>query len=859
MIFKNLKIGTQLIIGFAILLLLVMVLSMVSLWQTNKIHDQTDLLYNHSLQVRCAVGEITVSANQLHWAMEVAMSFDDYEQMKPYVKIIEQNDVRIQKNLTILELDFLGPHEFIEATRTAISECKQNRDFVLHLIQAGNRQQADKINIHSGTVLGSDHLNEINEMIERISQSTFQKANTLYAESGLLKNKLRDQLLIVILFILVIALFINYVLLRNIRSPLIWLTDATHRFDRGDISSRCAYESKNELGKLAASFNMLAENIQINSDINEKSAILTGRMLSENDAKCFFKTTLEILMDHAGAQLGAVYLLSKDETSFGHFVSVGADDAAKESFSATEAEGEFGMAVQTQKIQYIKDIPEDTRFVFHTTAGKFIPREIITVPVSTDHKVVAIISLASLNRFGENAMRLLNEIYPTYCARTGGIMAFQRNKEFAERIGQQNRELENQSAELSAQAAELKEKNIELEIQKNEISEANRLKTSFLSNMSHELRTPLNSVIALSGVLGRRLAGEIPDEDYSYLEIIERNGKNLLHMINDILDIARIESGREEIEVSEFFICNCIGEVEEMIRPQAEQKKIAFHPVNGDCQTKITSDVNKFKHIMQNLIGNAVKFTEKGSVDISIRKRGDAVEIYVVDTGIGIEADQLPYIFDEFRQVDSGNSRQHEGTGLGLAIAKKYACMLGGDIGVESSPGQGATFTLSLPLVFDAERKTNGDHTQVQAEPEIEAEPAKPASKKGRQTILLVEDSEPAIIQIQDFLQSSGYKTLVARDGAKALQNLSHTIPDAIILDLMMPGIDGFEVLRKLRSDNRTAHIPVLILTAKHITQEELKFLKRNNIYQLIQKGDIKRGYLLKAIRGMTAPKKRRE
>lgn len=852
--FRDLKIGAQLTMAFSILLLFVIVLGIVSYRHTEKMHVQTELIYNHPLKVQRAVGGIAESVNQLHWAMEIALSFDDYERMKPYVKIIKENDAMVRNNLALLEGSFLGPHEYIDELRTVMSECKENRDLVFHLIQAGNLPQAERINIHTGTMLGSEHLNEINGTIEKIRRFADQKAHELENQSRQLKSDLGTQILIVTFFMIIIALIITYLLLHTIRSPLSELTETTRRFDRGDMSARCLYKSRNELGMLAESFNTLAENIRINTDTNEKSAFLSDKMLSENDAKSFFETTLEILMDHVGAQMGAVYLLNDNEIHFDHFVSFGLEGAARTSFSATETEGEFGVAVQTGKIQYIKDIPEDTNFIFPTVGGKFVPREIITIPVLSGQKVIAVISLASVTGSKEIAIPLINKIYLTYCARVEGIMAYRRIKEISEMLTQQNRELAAQKIELSAQSSELAAQNRELEVQKDQLSEANRLKTSFLSNMSHELRTPLNSVIALSSVLNKRLVNQIPDEEYSYLEIIERNGRNLLKMINDILDIARIESGREEFEITEFRICNCINEVAEMVRPQAVAKKIGLNPASGDCQTKITGDADKVQHILQNLIGNAVKFTEEGSVDIFVKKLEDTVEICIADTGIGIEADQLQYIFNEFRQVDSGNTRRYEGTGLGLAIAQKYATLLGGDISVESSLGRGSKFTLTLPLFFDTERKIAADDGPVGPGPETRRGPTGPVRKISVPMLLLVEDSEPAVIQIQEFLQSSGYQTLVARNGSEALQIMSGTVPDAIILDLMMPGIDGFEVLRIMRNEERTAHVPVLILTAKQITREELKFLKQNNVYQLIQKGDVKKRELLKALEAMTSP-----
>jgi CheY-like chemotaxis protein len=435
--------------------------------------------------------------------------------------------------------------------------------------------------------------------------------------------------------------------------------------------------------------------------------------------------------------------------------------------------------------------------------------------------------------------------------------------------------------------------------------------------MSHELRTPLNSVIALSGVLYRRLAKQIPEEEHSFLEVIERNGRHLLELINDILDISRIESGREEIEVTKFKPDSLIAEIIGMIRPQAKHKDIELLQTGGDSELFILSDAHKLRHILQNIISNAVKFTEKGKVEVATRKTDEVIAITVSDTGIGIAEEHIAHIFDEFRQADSSTSRRFGGTGLGLAIARKYANLLGGEITVESIPGKGSEFTLVLPLRYAAENRVieeGGEKAQRHRDAEAQSggfterqltggrigvcesvskcvkedkddcglscshaptlphshtptppysHTLKPTYSKNsgnatnlvasglNKTILLVEDSEPAIIQIKDFLEESGYHILLAHNGAEALGIIAQTIPDAMILDLMMPGLDGFEVLQAIREAERTVHIPVLILTAKHISKEELSFLTRNNIHQLIQKGDVKRHELLKAVEQM--------
>ena len=296
---------------------------------------------------------------------------------------------------------------------------------------------------------------------------------------------------------------------------------------------------------------------------------------------------------------------------------------------------------------------------------------------------------------------------------------------------------------------------------------------------------------------------------------------------------------------------NLITDLVDMIHPQAEQKNVKLLYSGEEKNLSIISDFDKCYHVLQNLISNAVKFTEEGKVEIITRQTVHNTTVEVIDTGIGISENHLPHIFDEFRQADGSTSRRFGGTGLGLAIAKKYANLLGGTISVSSIPGKGSTFTLNLPLSFGSEGRLphTEEITSIKYSPK--PVPKNPAAGLSVKTILLVEDSEPAIIQIKDILEGSGFCLLIAHDGGEALHIIANTIPDAMILDLMMPVIDGFDVLKALREAEPTAHIPVLILTAKQITKEELRFIKRNNVHQLIQKGDVNRLDLLDAINAL--------
>ncbi len=365
--------------------------------------------------------------------------------------------------------------------------------------------------------------------------------------------------------------------------------------------------------------------------------------------------------------------------------------------------------------------------------------------------------------------------------------------------------------------------------------------------MSHELRTPLNSIIALSGVLNRRLEEKIPKEEYGYIDIIIRNGRQLLEIINDILDLAKIEAGRDEIYLQKFNLGELISEVVEMITPQAHQKELKIS-LNLKSDITLTSDYNKCRHIMQNLMSNAVKFTDKGEIEITGQTTPESLIISVRDTGIGIDKEHIPFIFDEFHQADSSNTKRYGGSGLGLAIAKKYANLIGGDISVKSIIGEGSIFTVIIPLKINGSDNLQGlldsNHiTEIKGDiNSIDIENSDPVR------LLLVEDSEAGIIQIKDILEEEGYTIDVALNGVEAVDQISKAIPDAMILDLMMPEMDGFEVLKAIRGKEETSRLPVLILTAKYLSKEELSFLKHNNVHQLIRKGNVSREQLIKAI-----------
>lgn len=842
--FRDLGIGKQLFAAFAVMLFFMFAMGLISRSQTELMHKQTEDLYNHSLRVHRHLSTIETGVLEMRLATRDLMLSTNHEEAVTAIHNMDLAASRIERSFEMLTHIYTGPHENIDNAYDAFIQWNTSRRENTQFASEGELEKVKDSVSPTGTV---GKLREaMLDQLDALSKSSMLHTDELYNNSLDTKKELELQLFLLLFVVILLSIVIGLFLRSGIRTPIKELSNVIDQFRDGNLEVRSTIKTSNEFGVLSDTFNQMISTIADNIELTNKTALIANSMLVVENSHRFFQDLLPVLMDLTGSQIAAVYLLSPDKTEFYEYESVGL--SARDhlhSFSVKEKEGEFGAVITTRKIQFVRRVPIDTHFTYNAVSGKLIPREIVTIPIFAGSEMVAIISMASVRKYSTQITQLIYRTYDVLNARVNGILAYRE-------LRKSWKQLEMQKDELMAQSTELSRQNAELESQKNQLREASQLKTTFLSNMSHELRTPLNSVIALSGVLNRRLVNQIPDEEYSYLEVIERNGKHLLSLINDILDISRIEAGREDVEVSTFHPDFAIAEIISMLSMQANQKQIELiHlPVNHEIQ--IISDAKKLKHILQNLIANAVKFTEKGKVEVRIIDSNSHIDIQVADTGIGISEENQQHIFEEFRQADGSTSRKYGGTGLGLAIARRYASLLGGRITVQSELGKGSVFTLSLPKTL---ANKSADHSELNSFEQVVVDTSiEPLSGKGK-TILLVDDSEPAIIQIRYFLEESNYKVLVADSGAKALKIVDDERPDAIVLDLMMPEVDGFEVLRVLREEESTASIPVLILTAKHITKDDLRFLKRNNVQQLIHKGVVNRNELLQSIQNMIHPK----
>lgn len=847
MLFKDLKIRTALLLSCLSVILLIFIFGCVAYIQTNLLWNDIDNLHNYSFRSNITVRDIKANIYAIHRTMKDITLSQNSEEMQMYINLVDIYERENYKLFEIVYESYTGDIAVVDSAYNSFRNWKSFRDVTIDLCKNGEFEKAAERTRKGGQDIVDDLMNDVDELIKF---AMFRAASFVEsAERG--KNYMHIYLLITFITLIIILIIIFRLLTKKIDDPISELVDVVNKQSQGDLSVRCSIKSTNEFGQLSSAFNNMAESIATEINLKNNISDISNAMFGKDKIEHFVKDLLNALISVTEANNCALYFLNHNKTEFKHYYSVGLSRENIKSFSADINEGEFGLALANKTISKITDIPDNTVFTFSTVSGDIKPKEIITIPLIYQDNEIAVISLSTIKFFSDTSVKLLDMVHNELAVGINSILNFEKIKNYSEKLDEQNKELEAQRQELVRQQDEMKEQNAELEMQKKQISKANKLKSEFLSNMSHELRTPLNSVIALSGVLNKKLENQIPEKEYSYLEIIERNGKHLLSLINDILDLSRIEAGKEKIYVTDVSIQDLISLNIDNLDSTAKEKGIIIKNNINSKLPFVKTDNDKLYHIFQNIISNSVKFTDKGSVVISSATIDNAIQVSITDTGIGIPEDQLPYIFEEFKQVDGSDSKKYGGTGLGLAIVKKYCNLLNIKIKIESVLNKGSVFTLTIPLEPIQEYEQAINHTFKSNNHNLKFDIIPNLSDK---SFLIIEDNEAAIIQLSEFFNENNLKFNIAKNGIEALNSVKKSIPDAIILDLMMPEMDGFELLEKIRANNKTTTIPVLILTAKQLNSKELKRLTSNNIFQLIQKGNISKEQLIESLSAMFIP-----
>jgi CheY-like chemotaxis protein len=606
--------------------------------------------------------------------------------------------------------------------------------------------------------------------------------------------------------------------------------------------------------------------------LNGAQTALSSRMEGEQTHAELATNVLGFLAEHLGAQVGALYMAGIDGRlrRFGAY-ALQRDAAAPE--IVEPGDGLAGQVVRDNRLVHLTDVPDGYCDV-RSGLGKHRPRELLIAPASADGTVEAVIELGFLGAMSPLAPELLRAVSQSFASAVRSVNYRERLRALLEETQRQaeqlqtqqeelrvqNEELEEQSrslqesqAALENQQAELEQINSQLEEQtqtleqqrdalersKADLQQANSYKSDFLANMSHELRTPLNSSLILAKLLVDNREGNLTNEQIKFARTIYSAGNDLLTLINDVLDLSKIEAGKIELRVGNIAIAQLLRELESAFEPVAKEKNLAFTTaIEPDVPAAIHSDATRLQQILKNLLSNALKFTEAGGVSLQLARTPDGrLSFRVRDTGVGIPIDQQEVIFEAFRQANGTTNRQYGGTGLGLSISRDLAHLLGGELTVESAPGQGSTFTLWLPdrYVERAGRRAPpgpaslpllpASRTPRSPPPAVEApiRDDRDQLAAGARIILIVEDDLAFLGILKDLAHELGFQALAAQTGEEGLRLAQRFRPSAIVLDVGLPDRSGLSVLDTLKHDATTRHIPVHVISASDYARAALE------------------------------------
>ncbi len=642
----------------------------------------------------------------------------------------------------------------------------------------------------------------------------------------------------------------------------------------GDLTRSIDVEARGEVAALKDNLNQMIRTLADTTKINEQQdwlttnlARFTRRLQGQRDLLTVADLVLSELAQLLNAQHGAFFMTRNmaGDLYLELFASFAMTERKQLASRFAFGENIVGQTAREKKRILVSDVPSDYVRI-SSSLGEAKPVNLVVAPILFEDSVKGVIELASFQAFTPTQLDFLDQLLESLGIVVATIEATMRTDDLLrqsqtmaeelqtqqEELQQTNEELEEKARQLTAQKDEVETKNSEVELAKQELEEkaeqlalTSRYKSQFLANMSHELRTPLNSLLILSRQLADNHQGNLDDKQVEYASTVHQAGADLLSLINEILDLAKIESGTMGVETTDVSFADLQLYLERSFERVAEEKALSFDvELAEDLPSHLTTDDMRLKQVLRNLVSNALKFTPEGGVHIHFSKttvktpRGtqeEAVIFSVKDDGIGIAQDKLQIIFEAFQQADGSTSRRYGGTGLGLSISREIAKLLGGELTVTSTEGQGSIFQLILPLVYRQGLTLSAGHQSVERglpaalqRPSTPPAPTPPVHasqttvaddrtnlEPGDRVLLVIEDDAVFAAILRDMAQKRGFKCLVALTAEEGLSLSKAHRPDAISLDLALPDMDGWVVLDRLKHDSATRHIPVHIVSAK--------------------------------------------
>lgn len=823
-ILENMTVRSRLMLSGVVIVIFFIIFGGVSIGQMQRLGELTAILYNHPLKVSNAALDARAGVINIHCDMKDIYDAKTTPAIALAIQKIQSEERRVYEALELINRRILGNEgkELVAETIDMFSNWKPIRVEVEEMVINKGMASADMV-IREKAATYADRLEH---KMSQLADYARNKADGFMADAEQVKARIVNNVIFFVIGLIAIFLLTGFMVSSNIMSSLEVLKQTLAGITQTGELAKVSLSGKNEITEIAEHFNRVVDRMQNVFWVADGENMLNRELFQGLSTEAIMETGLTKTARYVDACAGAIYQYRQDEKKLELCASYALMERSHLGNSFSLGQGIVGQVAREKKAILLSHIKREEA---QAQSGTFSepPLVIFAVPLMFEQDLFyGVMEIASFKKLGEPEQDFIESSADIVATLMHTSQQNQRIKGLLEEAEKSNKVLLEQADELTAmnkearqQAGELHEQNLALEIQRREIEEANRLKSEFLSNMSHELRTPLNSVNALSRVLIQQAQDRITHEEMNYLTIIERNGKHLLSLINNILDLSKIESGQVELDITRFSLAQLINNLVENLIPLSDEKGLSLTFETEQGLPEMSSDKSRVFQILQNIVANAIKFTEKGSVRIQAEEERQMFVIRVTDTGVGIPAKDIETIFNEFRQADGASTRKFEGTGLGLSIAYKAAKILGGDIQVDSTEGQGSEFTVFLPKECpgDVQAAASRSKRTLSRKPEPSAKPAeKPSTERkpaNQKTILIVDDDPKILAFMASTFQAEGYGTLVTTSGQEALELAAKYQPFAITLDVIMPGMDGWEVLTRLKKETITAHIPVIIVS----------------------------------------------
>ena len=882
----------NLIVSSAISILILIVSSTASFLSINSLLESNNMV-NHTQK-------IIYNLNNSH-----RIILDAQSGVRGY--LVTGNDVFLERYLKsdlevadiTKELEILTSDNNAQQIRIRLIKVEQQRFF---------NYLKEKIYLkRQGLQIGTDDLNQGKQIMDSLRSLNQELENEELALLKIRTEKSKNYGIyssILILFAALIAIVVSILFFVRIlndfkkRSQLTLLLEeseretahrismvsvAAEKITRGDYSIKVE-DVDGDLGSIGISLNQMSESLQENFDklaskewIKAGFAELNEVMIGEKSLHVLTKDVIKCIAEYTQSSAGVFYLTDNESLVAASGYSY-IPDSSRERLQF--GEGLTGQAAISKKLIELKSFEENNVTITYAL-GELKPKHVIAFPI-IDGFVVGVIELASVREFTELEIEYLNNVANNIAIAIKAAENRKRVQELleeteaqSEELKVQHSELESMNADLETQTEKLQASEEELRVQQEELQQTNeelaerstlleernveiqkksedlelttRYKSEFLANMSHELRTPLNSILLLSRLLSENNDENMNSEQIEFAKVIQSSGNGLLGLIDEILDLSKIEAGKMELENTDILVADISTNLYNLFNLVAKEKNIDFEIINNKAPLLIKTDQGRLEQILKNLISNALKFTDNGAVTLEVikdPKEKNSVQFIVKDTGIGIPFEKQPLIFEAFQQADGSTKRKYGGTGLGLSISRELSKLLGGEITLTSELNKGSIFTLTIPIVpqmYNAVITTQEvEQTLDEREYDLRSKKIEDRHKyisnvipesvpddrdyivENDKVILIVEDDVNFAKSLLEFTRERGYKGVVTVRGDYAL-NLALTYkPLGVLLDIQLPIKSGWEVMEELKSNPLTKHIPVHIMSSHKLKQESL-------------------------------------